>query len=204
MLAFRRARPSSAPPPLITAGETDGPICRAARAARTPRSESVVAEQNRAHGFSTWDSAPRIAVPTVQRGSSVRGWGLKSWGRGQHGGARARRSWALSERLAGQGAVSLPVSRLRVFACSGRWALVSRGSVSLVFALVKGEGHSPAHEGIRRVGAPSTQRPCSSGQANIRAHPPVEPARDHQAHHTIIIITVQSHSVPVPSVGAHA
>jgi len=32
---------------------------------------------------------------------------------------------------------------------------ISRGSVSLVFALVKGEGCSPAHEGIRRVGAPS-------------------------------------------------
>ena len=90
--------------------------------------------------------------------------------------------------------VSLPVSQVRVFACSGQWAQVSRGSVNLVSALVKGEGYSPAHEGIRRVGAPSTQRPCSSGQANIRAHPPVEPARDDQAHPTIII-AVQWQSV---------
>ncbi len=71
----------------------------------------------------------------------------------------------------------------------GQWAPVSRGSVSLVFALVKGEGHSPAHEGIRRVGAPSIQRPCSSGQGNIRAHPPVEPARDRETqlphHHRV-------------------
>src|SRR3970282_687826 len=71
----------------------------------------------------------------------------------------------------------------------GQWTPVSRGSVSLVFALVKGEGHSPAHRGIRRVGAPSILRPCSSGQANIRAHPPIEPARDHEVHRTI---TVQS------------
>jgi hypothetical protein len=42
--------------------------------------------------------------------------------------------------------VTLPVSRFRAFACSGQWALVSLGSVSLVFALVKSEGHSPAHE----------------------------------------------------------
>jgi hypothetical protein len=35
--------------------------------------------------------------------------------------------------------VFLPVSRFRVFACSGQWALVSRGSVNLVSALVKGE-----------------------------------------------------------------
>ena len=63
----------------------------------------------------------------------------------------------------------------------GQWTPVSRGSVSLVFALVKGEGYSPAHEGIRGVGAPSMQRPCSSGHVNIRAHPPVEPARDHEA-----------------------
>src|SRR3990167_6067357 len=78
--------------------------------------------------------------------------------------------------------VSLQVSRLRVFTSKGRGTLVSRGSVSLVFALVKGEGCSPAHEGIRRVGAPSTQRPCSSGQGNIRAHPPIEPARDQCPH----------------------
>src|SRR3970040_2011776 len=71
----------------------------------------------------------------------------------------------------------------------GQWAPVSRGSVSLVFALVKGEWYSPAHRGIRRVGAPSILRPCNSGHFNIRAHPPVEPARDHEAHHTI---TVQS------------
>ena len=85
--------------------------------------------------------------------------------------------------------VSLHVSWFRVFTSDGQWALVSRGSVSLVFALVKGEGYSPAHEGIRGVGAPSSQRSCSSGQGNIRAHPPVEPARDHAAHRTI---TVQS------------
>ena len=30
---------------------------------------------------------------------------------------------------------------------------------------------SPAHEGSRRVGAPSKQRPCDSGQVNTRAHP---------------------------------
>jgi len=33
----------------------------------------------------------------------------------------------------------------------GQWTPVSRGSVSRVFALVTGEGHSPAHSGIRRV-----------------------------------------------------
>ena len=74
----------------------------------------------------------------------------------------------------------------------GQWPSVSRGSVSLVFVLVKGEGHSPAHRGICRVGAPSILRPCSSGHANIRAHPPVEPARDHEAHHTIIVQSVPS------------
>ena len=36
-----------------------------------------------------------------------------------------------------------------------------------------------AQRWIRRVGAPSTQRPCNGGQVDIRAHPPVEPARDH-------------------------
>ncbi len=36
----------------------------------------------------------------------------------------------------------------------------------------------PAHEGIRGVGAPSSQRPCDSGQPTCRAHPPIEPARD--------------------------
>src|SRR3989304_3829093 len=74
----------------------------------------------------------------------------------------------------------------------GQWPLVSRGSVSFVFALVKGEGHSPAHRGIRRVGAPSILRPCNSGHFNIRAHPPVEPARDHEAHHTITVQSVPS------------
>lgn len=34
------------------------------------------------------------------------------------------------------------------------------------------------------MGAPSTQRPCNSGQGDIRAHPPVEPARD-QGHHGV-------------------
>src|SRR5713101_4458573 len=75
-----------------------------------------------------------------------------------------------------------------------QWALVSRGSVNLVFALVKGEGHSPAHEGIRRVGAPSIQRPCDSGQGNSRAHPPVEPARDQDAHLFITSLTKSSPS----------
>ena len=88
--------------------------------------------------------------------------------------------------------VSLSMSGLHVFTSNGQWTPVSRGSVSLVFALVKGEGYSPAHEGIRRVGAPSMQRPCSSGQVNIRAHPPVEPARDHEAHRTITVQSVPS------------
>jgi len=104
-------------------------------------------------------------------------------------GHRLRRSFMLTsmKRLAVSSRdVSLPVSRFRLFTFNGPWPWVSRGSVSLVFALVKGEGYSPAHEGIRGVGAPSIQRPCSSGQVNIRAHPPVEPARDHEAHHTII------------------
>ena len=35
--------------------------------------------------------------------------------------------------------------RFRLFTTNGQWPLVSRGSVSLVFALVKGERHSPAH-----------------------------------------------------------
>ena len=64
---------------------------------------------------------------------------------------------------------------------------ISRGSVSLVFALIKGEGCSPAHEGIRGVGALSTQRPCDSGQATCRAHPPIEPARDRGPHHQGVV-----------------
>ncbi len=64
---------------------------------------------------------------------------------------------------------------------------ISRGSISLVFALVHGEGCSPAHEGIRGVGAPSTRRPCDSGQATLRAHPPIEPARDQGPHrHSVV------------------
>src|SRR3990167_4818929 len=82
--------------------------------------------------------------------------------------------------------VSLPVSRFRVFTSKGQGALVSRGSVSLVFALVKGEGHSPAHEGIRGVGAPSTRRPCDSSQATFRAHPPIEPAREPDVHRSTV------------------
>ena len=85
----------------------------------------------------------------------------------------------------------LPGFWFRVFTFAGPWPWVSRGSVSLVFALVKGEGYSPAHEGIRRAGAPSTQRPCGSGQVDIRAHPPVEPARDHRGHHTRIHCSVR-------------
>lgn len=48
--------------------------------------------------------------------------------------------------------------------------------------LGRGRERSPAHEGIRGVGAPSIQRPWSSGQGNTRAHPPVEPARDRGIH----------------------
>src|SRR5438128_11494771 len=58
-----------------------------------------------------------------------------------------------------------------------------RGSVILLFALVRGERGSPAHEGSRRVGVPSTQRRSDRGQVNIRTHPPVEPARDQGAAH---------------------
>ena len=43
---------------------------------------------------------------------------------------------------------------------------------------LQGRAGSPAHEGSRRVGAPSTQRLSDSGHVNIRAHPPVEPARE--------------------------
>ena len=42
----------------------------------------------------------------------------------------------------------------------------------------RGLTRSPAQEGIRGVGAPSIQRPCDGGQVNIRAHPPIEPAKD--------------------------
>jgi hypothetical protein len=58
-----------------------------------------------------------------------------------------------------------------------------RGSVILLFALVRGERGSPAHEGSRRVGVPSTQRLLDSSQVNIRSHPPVEPAREQGAAH---------------------
>jgi hypothetical protein len=40
----------------------------------------------------------------------------------------------------------------------------------------------PAHEGIRRVGAASSRRSCDSGQATLRAHPPIQPAREHGPH----------------------
>jgi hypothetical protein len=83
--------------------------------------------------------------------------------------------------------VSLPVSRFRAFTFNeAEGSGLARFRQPCIRARQKGEEYSPAHEGIRRVGAPSTQRPCSSGQANIRAHPPVEPARDHEAslpHH---------------------
>jgi hypothetical protein len=64
---------------------------------------------------------------------------------------------------------------------------ISRGSVSLVFALVKGEGCSPAHEGIRGV------QPCDSGQATFRAHPPIEPARDQGPHRQGVIDWLRVH-----------
>src|SRR6266481_2693916 len=38
--------------------------------------------------------------------------------------------------------------------------------------------YSPAHEGSRGMGAPSTRRLCDGSQVNIRAHPSFEPARD--------------------------
>ena len=141
----------------------------------------------------------RTACPWPSRRQRLLGrpaseYGTLCQGAGGHAGShRCRRAFMLTcmKRLAvSSRGVFLPVSRFRVFACSGRqWALVSRGSVSRVFALVKGEGYSPAHEGIRGVGAPSIQRPCRSGHVNIRAHPPVEPARDHEAqlphHHRV-------------------
>ena len=40
-----------------------------------------------------------------------------------------------------------------------------------------------ARRWIRRVGAPSTQRPCHGGHVNTRAHPPIEPARDQGPQH---------------------
>jgi len=40
-----------------------------------------------------------------------------------------------------------------------------RGSVSLVFALVKGEGYSPAHEGIRGVGRHLRSGPAAAAKA---------------------------------------
>jgi hypothetical protein len=78
--------------------------------------------------------------------------------------------------------------------CSCRCSLlapsrpISRGSVSLLFALIKDElVSSSAHEGIRRVGAPSTRRPWDSSQATFRAHPPIEPARDLGAHRQSVV-----------------
>jgi len=47
-----------------------------------------------------------------------------------------------------------------------------------------------AQEGIRRVGAPSTRRPCNGGQGNIRAHPPIEPARDQGPHRQGVVDSV--------------
>ncbi len=38
--------------------------------------------------------------------------------------------------------------------------------------------HSPAHEGSREMGAPSTRRLCDGSPGNIRAHPSFEPASD--------------------------
>ena len=42
---------------------------------------------------------------------------------------------------------------------------------------------SPAHGGIRGVGAPSTRRLCDSSQATCRAHPPIEPAQARRGSH---------------------
>src|SRR3990170_9122874 len=68
--------------------------------------------------------------------------------------------------------VSLPVSRFRVFTSNRQWALVLRGSVSLVFALVKGEGYSPAHEGIRRGGRHLRSGPSAAAKATFAlTHP---------------------------------
>src|SRR5262245_6109155 len=131
-------------------------------------------------------SCPMSAVPAAQarlRRAGLGADGLETGARGR--GAMARRALMLPcmKRLAvSSRGVSLPVSRFSRALRLMQWTLVSRGSVDLVPALVKGEGYSPAHAGIRRVGAPSTQRPCRSDQGNFRAHPPVEPARDHPAH----------------------
>jgi hypothetical protein len=60
---------------------------------------------------------------------------------------------------------------------------ISRGSVSLLFALIKDEPIEPVGaRGDSKGGAPSTRRPCHSGQGNIRAHPPIEPMRDQCPH----------------------
>ena len=112
---------------------------------------------------------------------------------GQAGGARAFMLTCMKRPVVSSRGVCLRMlGSHRYCWVIGEWTPVSRGSVSLVFALVKGEGYSPAHEGIRGAGAPSIQRPCSSGHVNIRAHPPVEPARDHETHHTITIQSVPS------------
>ena len=41
---------------------------------------------------------------------------------------------------------------------------------------------SPAHEGSRGVGAPSTRRLSDGRPGNMRAHPPIEPASDRTEH----------------------
>ena len=87
------------------------------------------------------------------------------------------------KRLAVSSHLFFPLVPFHLRASAEGAASASRGSVILLFALIKGKRlSSPAHEGSRRVGAPSSRRHSTCGQGNIRAHPPVEPARDRGTH----------------------
>jgi hypothetical protein len=107
----------------------------------------------------------------LQRGAGVRGWGPEGLGTGRRGGgARARRAFMVTcmKRLAvSSRGVSLPVSRLRVCMSNRQGARVSRGSVSLVFAFVKGEGHSPAQVRARLTSG-TVSRPRAAPLMNSR------------------------------------
>ncbi len=71
--------------------------------------------------------------------------------------------------------------RFRAGLC--QWADLARFCQPSIRAHQRTSPVSPsAQRWIRRVGAPSTQRPCNGGQGNIRAHPPIEPARDQGPH----------------------
>ena len=116
-----------------------------------------------------------LRLQRAPAGRRVRGWGRDGLGTGARGrGARAEGGHvALYE--AGwpcQVATRFPPLKLKSVSLPVSVGPISRGSVNLVFALVKGEGCSPAHEGIRGVGAPSSQRPCDSGQQHVAlTHP---------------------------------